>query len=577
MDGRGEFGYIADSSSSRRHASLHDRSTLEIRTDACIPMIGPLLARWGAALGLISTAAAAAPRDLPFADADVARWHDLTADSAGARAGTIDTASWTDLLMPAFLVRLASGVSIFGQQHLYRDLRSGSDEAARENLRMRQEALDADPHGQAAIAGVCRPLRDAEVEIADLLYGGPAPAAPSWAGWGWLLTLGLLASIAAVALTPLAWIPVFVVLYYLITLQLHYQPAMEHAALQRRSVQMMLRACSLAMRSNAASGLPALAPLAALGRQAGVLNRALGASQVASLPGVSAYLDWFMLRNVEHYFKTSSLIARERAFLQECFHCCAELEADLALARERARAARWCWARMDAAITLIDAIHPLLAAPVPLSLAAAGGGVFLSGQNGIGKSTLLRTVGVNLLVARAFGFCYATEALVPMTAVYASMQSEDSLLTGDSLYIAELKRARELLAMADGGERAVFLIDEIFRGTNHHESVAAAAAVLDRLASANLVLVSSHNLVLAQLLAHRLAPRCIVRMADGALALQPGVLAQTNGVALLAAHGFDVAVVIRAQKVAAWLDRRATHPGGAAASTLLSSIDSRAA
>lgn len=100
-----------------------------------------------------------------------------------------------------------------------------------------------------------------------------------------------------------------------------------------------------------------------------------------------------------------------------------------------------------------------------------GKGAFISEQNGIGKSTLLRTVGLNLLVARAFGFCYARKATVSMLPVYASMQNEDSLLGGESLYIAELQRARELLAAAAGPHRGILIIDEFFRGTNHMESV----------------------------------------------------------------------------------------------------------
>ena len=59
----------------------------------------------------------------------------------------------------------------------------------------------------------------------------------------------------------------------------------------------------------------------------------------------------------------------------------------------------------------------------------------------------------------------------------------------------------ELLALAEEGAPALFLIGEIFRGTNHLESVAAAAAVLHTLAARHLVIVSSHNLVLGPLLA----------------------------------------------------------------------------
>jgi DNA mismatch repair ATPase MutS len=129
------------------------------------------------------------------------------------------------------------------------------------------------------------------------------------------------------------------------------------------------------------------------------------------------------------------------------------------------------------------------------------------------------------------------------------------MLDGQSLYIAELARARELLA-ASGERPVICLVDEIFRGTNHEESVAAAAAVLDELAERALVVVSSHNLVLGPLLAHRLAPWRIVRDEAGGLRLEPGVLGQTNGVALLAQRGFSLDIQRKAERVAAWLARQ---------------------
>jgi DNA mismatch repair ATPase MutS len=177
---------------------------------------------------------------------------------------------------------------------------------------------------------------------------------------------------------------------------------------------------------------------------------------------------------------------------------------------------------------------------------------------------LLRTTGLNLIAARAFGFCYAASAQVPVLPVYASMQSEDSLLGGESLYMAELRRAAELLAAADGPHGGIYIIDEIFRGTNHLESVSAAAAVLDALAAKGMVIVSSHNLVLASLLEHRLAPWCVSAPDGdvGRLALVPGVLAHTNGIALLAARGFGARIEGNAARVFDWLGGYLAHPAG---------------
>jgi DNA mismatch repair ATPase MutS len=253
----------------------------------------------------------------------------------------------------------------------------------------------------------------------------------------------------------------------------------------------------------------------------------------------------------------------ERAFLRDCLLRAGELEADAALARHLLESPQWCWAQPGEhnKLRIDDAVHPLVPSPAPLSIALHGKGAFISGQNGVGKSTFMRTLGLNLATARGFGFCYAASAHVPMQPVYASMQNEDSLSGGESLYMAELRRARELLDSAGGPHAGIYLVDEIFRGTNHLESVAAGAAVLDTLAERGLVLVSSHNVELASLLAHRLQPYCMARPdREAGLQLRPGVLADTNGIALLAKQGFAPEVQQKAARVARWLERYLAEP-----------------
>jgi DNA mismatch repair ATPase MutS len=235
-------------------------------------------------------------------------------------------------------------------------------------------------------------------------------------------------------------------------------------------------------------------------------------------------------------------------------------EADLALARHLAKAPYHCWAERGEHLRLAQVAHPLLAQAAPLTLELKGQGAFISGQNGIGKSTLLRTIGLNMITARAFGFCYAEQAALPLLPVYSSMQSEDSL-GSESLYLAKLRRAQELLALAERGP-ALFIIDEIFRGTNYLESISAAAAVLHTLAARGTVIVSSHNLVLAPLLEDCLAPWC-VSAPEGdrtRLTVAPGGLAATNGIALLSSRGFGPAIESKAARVFDWLSGHLSHP-----------------
>ncbi|MES2015337.1 MAG: DNA mismatch repair protein MutS [Pseudomonadota bacterium] len=487
------------------------------------------------------------PADFPFVASDVAQLHRLCSDPAGA---AIDDATWKDLLLDVYCAQLSQEVSIFGQHALYQRLRAGHGAQHRASI----EALLREPGALEQLHQRCKPLRHADQEIATLLHEAVAPPVPWWSGKTWPLMVLLIASVAAATLSPAAWLVTGLVLYLLMSTQMRYQDTMEQWQRAMRSLQMLLRVESLLDGPHAA--------------QASKINRALTRAPVEMLiPGLGVYRDWFMLANVNHYFKGVGLVRDNLALLRACFARLANLEADIALARHLLCTPTFCWAvQGDArAIALRDTVHPLLAQAQPLCLELEGKGAFISGQNGIGKSTLLRTVGINLVAARAFGFCYATSATVPDLPVYASMQSEDAMLGGESLYMAELRRAQELLAASEGPHAGVCIIDEIFRGTNHLESVSAAASVLDVLAAKGLVIVSSHNLVLGSLLAHRLEPLCVARAGDGALTLSDGVLAHTNGIALLAQRGFGPQVEAGAGKVFDWLSSYLAHPADCSA------------
>jgi hypothetical protein len=493
------------------------------------------------------------PPAWPFAPTDVGQLQRLTMSDP---AGALDGQTWRDLLLERYADSLSGGVGIFGRQELHRRLRSGAGSSESAAGRERIECLLQEPERLDGLHRTLHPLRRAEVEVAEVLFDREwqAPPRPRWLRYARLLPLGLSLSLIAVLWTPWAWIPFGVVMYWLMTLQMRYSDRVGAWSRSTHALQMLLRTVALLD----GSGQPLASEFTGLGARAGKISRGLARSLVAqALPDAAAYGDWFMLANVRHYFKTLALVARERDFLRECYWLCAQLEADVALARHLRATPTWCWAgRGDGrTLELEEGVHPLLDGASGLSLVLKAKGAFVSGQNGVGKSTFLRMLGLNLAAARAFGFCYARRAVLPALPVVASMQNEDSLLDGHSLYIAELARARELLA-ASSERPVICLVDEIFRGTNHEESVAAAAAVLEELAERAIVVVSSHNLVLGPLLAPRLEPWRIVRTDGDGLRLEPGVLGQTNGVALLAQRGFSAEIQRTAERVAAWLARQ---------------------
>ncbi|MFZ6748885.1 MutS-related protein [Undibacterium sp. Ren11W] len=502
--------------------------------------------------------------DYPFARSDVAMLQRCTVQPEDA---CIDDQSWNDLLLDQYSDHIAVKVSIFGQQLLHRRLRLGLSNEASHTLCARLGELQNNFALRSELQNLCRPLRESDTEISAMLFGTQAlHEVPAWARYLWMLPWLLPASLILTILTPWAWIGAGTAIFFLLSLQSSFFMRVHVWNKAIKSVQLMLGVATKLGNRSEKEQSAFTASFIADNVRASKINRALSDHPELNLiPAGRAYYDWFGLGNVRHYFKSRDTVLLHQDFLQRCFLRCAELEADLALAAHLNTVERVCWSErsVDRQMMLEQFVHPLMPDPAPLSIHLDGKGAFISGQNGIGKSTLLRALGLNLITARAFGFCYAHSARVPALPVYASMQSEDSLLGGESLYIAELRRARELLASSLSPQRGIYLIDEIFRGTNHLESISAAASVLHALAANASVIVSSHNLVLAALLKQSLLPLCVSAV-DGdrkSLRLMPGVLADTNGIALLAAHGFDHSIAQQAQIVASWLSEYLRHPG----------------
>lgn len=153
--------------------------------------------------------------------------------------------------------------------------------------------------------------------------------------------------------------------------------------------------------------------------------------------------------------------------------------------------------------------HPLIPAAKRVvndfELDARGSFVLLTGSNMSGKSTFLRTVGINVLLAQAGGpVCASSFRLTPVI-VATSLQIEDSLADGVSYFLAELSRLKEIVDAATklsetSGPAALFLLDEMLRGTNSEDRRALAEEVLTFLMARRAVgIVSTHDSALAKI------------------------------------------------------------------------------
>jgi DNA mismatch repair ATPase MutS len=175
--------------------------------------------------------------------------------------------------------------------------------------------------------------------------------------------------------------------------------------------------------------------------------------------------------------------------------------------------------------------------------------LIVSGSNMSGKSTLLRSVGINAVLALAGGPVRARRLRLSALAVGATLRIQDSLQAGRSRFFAEVLRVRQLLDLAGAKPPLLFLLDELFGGTNSGDRRRGAEAVLRQLLQAGAIgLVTTHDLALTEL-AGSLAPQAAnVHFADryegGKLLfdhqMRPGVVPNGNGLALMRAVGIEL-------------------------------------
>jgi DNA mismatch repair ATPase MutS len=202
--------------------------------------------------------------------------------------------------------------------------------------------------------------------------------------------------------------------------------------------------------------------------------------------------------------------------------------------------------------------HPLIPVrdSVPNDVRLGGGAphvIIVSGSNMSGKSTLLRTVGVNVVLALAGAPVRARSVRLSRLAIGATLKVEDSLQAGHSRFYTEILRIKAIVDVARGQPPLLFLLDEILHGTNSFDRRIGAEAIVRALVADGAIgLVTTHDLALTELVGTlgavpgRGAANMHFedRLVDGRMVfdyrMRPGVVEHSNALALMRAIGLDV-------------------------------------
>ena len=173
----------------------------------------------------------------------------------------------------------------------------------------------------------------------------------------------------------------------------------------------------------------------------------------------------------------------------------------------------------------------------------------VSGSNMSGKSTLLRTVGINVVLAQAGAPVRARALRLSPLAIGATLRIQDSLQEGRSRFYAEITRLRAIVDLTGGTRPLLFLLDELLAGTNSHDRRLGAASVVGGLVTRGAIgLITTHDLALAEVVTHVGSHAANVHFQDeldgGEIRfdylMRPGVVQTSNALALMRAVGLDI-------------------------------------
>ncbi len=224
-----------------------------------------------------------------------------------------------------------------------------------------------------------------------------------------------------------------------------------------------------------------------------------------------AFLIWFPIElikiqfNLEYivFFSFIDSIIREKESIEKMFLYIGEIDSAISTASLKYNEKLICTPKFTTNKQIIakDLHHPLIKNCIPNSVSLMNNSMLLTGSNMSGKTTFIRTVAVNSLLAQTLNVCFAKEYAAPFFKIYTSIRITDDLLDNTSYYLEEVLTVKELVDASKHDENCLFVLDEIFKGTNTIERISGGKAILSYLNKINhIVLVSTHDIELTDLL-----------------------------------------------------------------------------
>ncbi len=390
---------------------------------------------------------------------------------------------------------------------------------------------------------------------------------------GWFSIVPVLSFASLAFLIMIVFQPKFILLFMLVfcvNMGIHYWNK-QMADSYSRSLPQLLRLNNIAAQLHKEKQFAILAPdlKRSMNVIAEIAKKMLLFKVEADMQGEFKVVVWGALELIKAAFLLEPLflydilkaLDAKRKEIENVFSFVGEIDCLISIASLRAGLDSYCIPVIeDTELAATDIYHPVIPACVTNTIKLTGNSVLLTGSNMSGKTTFIRTIGLNVIAGLTLNTCFAKELTLPRLQIYSAIRISDDLMNNKSYYFEEVTTIKELLDRSTSGQRNLFLLDEIFKGTNTVERISGGKAVLSALArNNNLVFVSTHDIELTDLLADSYEQYHFSEIVDNSSVgfdykLKEGKLRNRNAIRILELNGYPDAVIAEAKMLAQKLD-----------------------
>jgi hypothetical protein len=229
------------------------------------------------------------------------------------------------------------------------------------------------------------------------------------------------------------------------------------------------------------------------------------------LNGEFAVLFWYIIEIFKIQFNIETIIfysfiddiIKKNKSIDELFCFIGKIDTAISVASIKSGNLKTCEPNfnMDNKISIKEISHPLINECITNSIELKSKSLLLTGSNMSGKTTFIRSIALNTILSQTLYIAFAKEFSIPFFKIYSSIRISDNLLDDTSYFLKEVLIIKELIKASDNQYPCLFVLDEIFKGTNTIERISGGKSILSYLnKEKHFILVSTHDIELTDLL-----------------------------------------------------------------------------